>query len=74
MVKNKGKKLFSDFYEIWPKKFTNVTNGVTPRRWIHCSFPELSSLLTQYNEGKNDWLGELDILLDLPSKLEKQHI
>ena len=65
------KKLFSDFYEIWPKKFTNVTNGVTPRRWIHCSFPELSSLLTQYNEGKNDWLGELDILLDLPSKLEK---
>ena len=65
------KKLFKEFYEIWPKKFTNVTNGVTPRRWIHCSFPELSSLLTQYNEGKNDWLGELDILLDLPSKLEK---
>jgi len=65
------KKLFKDFYEIWPKKFTNVTNGVTPRRWIHCSFPELSNLLTEYNEGKNDWLGELDILMDLPSKLEQ---
>ena len=65
------KKLFQDFYEIWPKKFTNVTNGVTPRRWIHCSFPELSNLLTEYNEGKNDWLGDLDILMDLPSKLEK---
>ena len=65
------KKLFSDFYEIWPKKFTNVTNGVTPRRWIHCSFPELSNLLTQYNDNKNDWLGELDILMDLPDKLSK---
>ena len=65
------KNLFRDFYDIWPKKFTNVTNGVTPRRWIHCSFPELSELLTEYNEGKNDWLEELDILLDLPSKLEK---
>ena len=65
------KKLFKDFYEIWPKKFANVTNGVTPRRWIHCSFPELSNLLTEYNEGKNDWLGELDILMDLPSKLEQ---
>ncbi len=65
------KKLFSDFYEIWPKKFTNVTNGVTPRRWIHCSFPELSNLLTLYNDNKNDWLGELDILMDLPDKLVK---
>ena len=65
------KKLFKDFYELCPKKFTNVTNGVTPRRWIHCAFPELSNLLTNYNEGKNDWLGELDILMDLPSKLEK---
>ena len=54
-----------------PKKFTNVTNGVTPRRWIHCSFPELSNLLTLYNDNKNDWLGELDILMDLPVKLAK---
>ena len=65
------KKLFNDFYEIWPKKFTNVTNGITPRRWIHCSFPELSNLLTKYNDNKNDWLDELDILMDLPDKLEK---
>ena len=65
------KKLFNDFYELSPKKFTNVTNGVTPRRWIHCSFPELSNLLTEYNDNKNDWLGELDILMDLPDKLTK---
>ena len=41
--------LFKEFYELWPDKFTNVTNGVTPRRWVHCAFPELSKLLTKYN-------------------------
>ena len=65
------KKLFNDFYELSPKKFTNVINGVTPRRWIHCAFPELSNLLTEYNDNKNDWLGELDILMDLPDKFTK---
>ena len=65
------KNLFNDFYELWPEKFTNVTNGVTPRRWIHCAFPELSTLLTEYNDGKTDWLGELDLLIDLPKKLEQ---
>ena len=35
--------LFKEFYELWPDKFTNVTNGVTPRRWVHCAFPELSN-------------------------------
>jgi len=39
--------LFRDFYELWPKKFNNKTNGVTPRRWLaHCN-PDLSSLLTE---------------------------
>ena len=65
------KNLFKEFYELWPEKFTNVTNGVTPRRWIHCAFPELSKLLTEYNDGKTDWLAELDLLNDLPEKLEQ---
>jgi starch phosphorylase len=61
--------LFKDFYEIFPNKFTNVTNGVTPRRWVHCAFPELSALLTKYMEG-DDWLGELNLLESLPDKLK----
>ena len=65
------KYLFKDFYELWPEKFTNVTNGVTPRRWVHCAFPELSKLLTEYNDGSSEWLGELDILIDLPKKLRQ---
>lgn len=62
--------LFKDFYDLWPKMFTNVTNGVTPRRWIHCAFPELSALLTEYNGGKDDWLAELTLLSELPQSLK----
>ena len=64
--------LFKDFYELWPKKFTNVTNGVTPRRWVHCAFPELSKLLTKYNGGKNDWLANYDLLKEIPKKLKAE--
>ncbi len=35
-----------DFYELNPEKFSNVTNGVTPRRWMVLSNPQLSALLT----------------------------
>jgi len=33
-----------DFYELWPEKFTNVTNGVTPRRWMVLSNPDMTIL------------------------------
>ena len=35
-----------DFYELWPKKFRNVTNGVTPRRFVELSNPALNTILT----------------------------
>ncbi len=37
--------LFHDFFELWPDKFNNKTNGVTPRRWMLSSNPLLSNLI-----------------------------
>ena len=37
--------IFSDFAALWPKRFTNMTNGVTPRRWLAQANPGLSALL-----------------------------
>ncbi|MDD2898073.1 MAG: glycogen/starch/alpha-glucan phosphorylase [Desulfuromonadaceae bacterium] len=39
--------LFRDFYELWPLKFNNKTNGVTPRRWIAQCNPGMSGLVTE---------------------------
>jgi starch phosphorylase len=39
--------LFRDFYELWPEKFNNKTNGVTPRRWLASANPALSRLITE---------------------------
>ena len=40
-------RIFRDFHEYYPRKFTNKTNGVTPRRWLYQCNPELASLLTE---------------------------
>jgi starch phosphorylase len=47
-----------DFYELWPEKFINVTNGVTPRRWIAVSNPEQTALVSQ--KIGSDWIRNLD--------------
>lgn len=48
------KHVLYDFYDLWPEKFFNVTNGVTPRRWIGASNQNLVDLLNK-NIG-NNWL------------------
>lgn len=54
------KYLFRDFFELWPKKFNNKTNGVTPRRWMAWANPALSNLITDTlgSEGKG-WVSNL---------------
>ncbi|TCP95375.1 starch phosphorylase [Cricetibacter osteomyelitidis] len=42
------KSTFADFARIYPERFTNVTNGITPRRWIGVANPELSALFDSY--------------------------
>jgi starch phosphorylase len=39
--------LFKDFYELWPEKFNNKTNGVTPRRWVAHSNPLMTALISE---------------------------
>jgi glycogen phosphorylase len=40
--------LLRDFYDLWPQKFSNKTNGVTPRRWMLLGDPTLSKLITEH--------------------------
>lgn len=52
--------LFRDFYELWPHKFNNKTNGVTPRRWLAACNPELARLITETIGDK--WVTDLSQL------------
>ncbi|HEY5140500.1 MAG TPA: glycogen/starch/alpha-glucan family phosphorylase, partial [Methylococcales bacterium] len=55
--------LFSDFYALWPHKFNNKTNGVTPRRWLAACNPALANLITE-TIGDN-WITDLSQLKKL---------
>ncbi|NLF25404.1 MAG: glycogen/starch/alpha-glucan phosphorylase [Deltaproteobacteria bacterium] len=55
--------LFRDFFEAWPEKFSNKTNGVTPRRWLLLSNPKLALLITK-KIGKS-WVTNLEELKQL---------
>ena len=55
--------LFRDFYELWPEKFNNKTNGVTQRRWMASCNPGMSALITEaIGPG---WITKLDELRKL---------
>jgi starch phosphorylase len=55
--------VLKDFYELWPEKFLNVTNGVTPRRWMLLSNPRMSTLISK--SIGNGWVSDLDQLRQL---------
>ena len=48
--------LFKGFYEIFPERFTNMTNGIAYRRWVHQANPNLSQLISE--TIGNDWISE----------------
>ncbi len=59
--------LMPEFADLWPHKFTNVTNGVTPRRWIASANPALSEVLDSYCP---DWITNMESLKDLERSIE----
>jgi starch phosphorylase len=58
--------IFADYARIWPERFHNVTNGVTPRRWLQQANPALSALL----DGRigDGWRKDLAELAELPGR------
>lgn len=61
-------KVLPDFNEFYPGKFTNVTNGVTPRRFVRLANPELSGLITE--ALGTGWITDLERLRELESYAE----
>ena len=61
--------IFADFAKIFPERFTNVTNGVTPRRWINIANPGLTKFLDKHL-GDEDWRLHLDNLTKLNDKVD----
>jgi starch phosphorylase len=65
--------IFSEFDALYPGKLQNKTNGVTPRRWIHCCNPRLSDLISETLGGVDEWITALDNLRNLvPYATDKQ--
>lgn len=56
--------LFADYVSIWPTKFQNKTNGITPRRWLRFCNPELSDIITKWLKT-DEWVTNLDLLVNL---------
>jgi starch phosphorylase len=57
-----------DFYQLWPEKFSNKTNGVTPRRWMVLSNPRLAQFITRAIGA--DWVRNLYELRSLEPLIE----
>jgi starch phosphorylase len=53
-------RLFKEFYELWPERFSNKTNGISPRRWLSVCNPGLSELISEFIG--HGWVTDLEWL------------
>ena len=67
LIKNK---MFKDFHDLYPDRFTNVTNGITPRRWLLKANPRLAGLITEHI-GSN-WVNHLGDLQKLKPLMDRK--
>ncbi|KAL0340000.1 UNVERIFIED_CONTAM: Alpha-glucan phosphorylase, H isozyme [Sesamum radiatum] len=63
--------LFADYVSIWPGKFQNKTNGITPRRWLRFCNPELSHIITKWLKT-DQWVTNLDLLANLRQEMSPE--
>jgi len=63
-------KIFHHFNKIYPEKFLNVTNGITPRRWLKTANPFLSTIIT--DKIGDEWLKDLEKLKQLESFIDEE--
>lgn len=64
------KTIFKDYFELWPEKFTNKTNGITPRRWLKLCNSEYADLIS--SKIGDDWITDLTQLKKLEPFAEEQ--
>ena len=65
--------VLKDWYELYPEKFQNKTNGITQRRWLLLCNKELSELITELL-GNTDWITDLDRLKELEKYADDEDV
>jgi starch phosphorylase len=63
----------NNWYKLYPNKFQNKTNGITPRRWIRLCNPELSKFITDLL-GSEEWVKELSLLKGLEKFANDEYV
>ncbi len=65
--------VLKEWYQVYPERFQNKTNGITQRRWLGLCNPELSALITE-KVGSDEWLTDLSLISKLNNCMDARTI